>query len=139
MSNRASDADRSQVAEMLRESAAEGRLTIDELSERVNEVMASKTYADLHRSLRELPEYDSYKPWQKVSRSEIEVVGLAAKKRSKKLRLVGPVIVGAVMLILLSSLSGIIAGILLLPFKIVLYLALITVVVRIFRFFVRSR
>lgn len=138
MSNRASDADRSQIAEMLRESAAEGRLTIDELSERVNEVMSSKTYADLHRCLRELPEYDSYKPWQKISRSEVEIVGMAPKKRPRRLRLLGPVIVGAIMLILLSSLTGIVAGLLLLPLKIIFYLALVTVVFRIFRFFVRN-
>lgn len=139
MSNRASDADRSQITEMLRESAAEGRITIDELSERVDEAMNSKTYADLHRCLRELPEYDSYKPWQKVSRSEVEIVGMSVKKQQRKLRLVGPVIVGAIMLILLTSLSGIIAGLLLLPFKVIFYLALVTLVFRIFRFFVRSR
>lgn len=139
MSNRASDADRSQITEMLRESAAEGRITIDELSERVDEAMNSKTYADLHRCLRELPEYDSYKPWQKVSHSEVEIVGMSVKKQQRKLRLVGPVIVGAIMLILLTSLSGIIAGLLLLPFKVIFYLALVTLVFRIFRFFVRSR
>lgn len=149
MSNRASDADRSEVTDILRESAAEGRLNIDELSDRIHEAMNSKTYADLHRCLRELPQYDNYKPWQKqndfynpwqkINREDIEVVGHTSPARSRRLKIAVPVLVGLVVLVLMSSLTGVIAGILLLPFKLIFYIALVTVVIRVFRFFARRK
>jgi hypothetical protein len=52
---RASDADRERVAEILREAAGEGRLTLDELDERLETVYASKTYAELAPVTRDLP------------------------------------------------------------------------------------
>ncbi len=52
---RASDADRHQAAEVLREAAADGRLTLDELQERLDGVFAAKTYAELERYTRDLP------------------------------------------------------------------------------------
>ncbi len=44
---RISDADRHQVAELLRTAAGEGRLDLDELDERLEQTFAAKTYADL--------------------------------------------------------------------------------------------
>ena len=44
---RISDADRHQVAEILREAAGEGRIDLDELDERLEATYAAKTYADL--------------------------------------------------------------------------------------------
>lgn len=52
---RASDADRERVAEVLRTSAAEGRLELDELDERLRAVYAARTYADLEPILVDLP------------------------------------------------------------------------------------
>ena len=52
---RASDADRERVAEALREAYAEGRLTVDEHSERVDAVYAAKTLGDLVPLTRDLP------------------------------------------------------------------------------------
>jgi hypothetical protein len=52
---RASDADRERVAEVLRTSAAEGRLDLDELDERLRAVYAARTYADLEPILVDLP------------------------------------------------------------------------------------
>lgn len=52
---RASDADRDQVADELREALAEGRLTPDEHSERLDAVYAAKTYADLAPIVADLP------------------------------------------------------------------------------------
>ncbi len=52
---RASDADRERVAEVLRNSAAEGRLELDELDERLRAVYAARTYADLEPILVDLP------------------------------------------------------------------------------------
>lgn len=44
---RISDADRHNVAEVLREAAGQGRLDLDELDERLEATFAAKTYADL--------------------------------------------------------------------------------------------
>ncbi|HEY6497727.1 MAG TPA: DUF1707 domain-containing protein [Trebonia sp.] len=52
---RASDADRERVANVLRESAGDGRLTLDELDERLDAVYAAKTYAELEPITHDLP------------------------------------------------------------------------------------
>lgn len=52
---RASDADRERVANVLREAAGDGRLTMDELDERLDSVYAAKTYADLEPLTSDLP------------------------------------------------------------------------------------
>ncbi|NEC08492.1 DUF1707 domain-containing protein [Streptomyces sp. SID7909] len=44
---RASDADREAVVEQLREAAAEGRIDMDELDERLNLALTAKTYGEL--------------------------------------------------------------------------------------------
>jgi hypothetical protein len=44
---RASDADREQTAEILRHAAGEGRLTVDELEERLNRVYETKHHSEL--------------------------------------------------------------------------------------------
>jgi Domain of unknown function (DUF1707) len=53
---RISDADREQVAARLREHFAEGRITPDELDERISAVFAAKTYGDLRHVLADLPD-----------------------------------------------------------------------------------
>jgi hypothetical protein len=52
---RVSDADRHRVAEVLREAAAEGRLDLDELDERLGAAYAAKVYADLVPLTLDLP------------------------------------------------------------------------------------
>lgn len=52
---RASDTDRYRVADLLRDAAAEGRLSMDELEERLDGVFAAKTYAELEPYTRDLP------------------------------------------------------------------------------------
>jgi Domain of unknown function (DUF1707) len=52
---RASDADRDRAAEVLREAAAEGRLSMDELNERLDLIYAAKTYAELAPVTADLP------------------------------------------------------------------------------------
>ena len=44
---RASDKDRERAAEVLREAAGEGRLSMTELDERLDAVYEAKTYAEL--------------------------------------------------------------------------------------------
>lgn len=52
---RASDADREQVVETLREAASEGRLDLDEFEERMTAAYAARTYGELDRLTRDLP------------------------------------------------------------------------------------
>lgn len=52
---RISDADRHQVAELLREAAGEGRLEPDELGERLEAAYGARVYADLVPLLADLP------------------------------------------------------------------------------------
>jgi hypothetical protein len=52
---RVSDADRHRVADILREAAAEGRIDIDELDERLESTYAAKTYGDLVPITSDLP------------------------------------------------------------------------------------
>ncbi|MFB9180152.1 DUF1707 domain-containing protein [Dactylosporangium sucinum] len=52
---RASDGDRERVAEVLRVAAAEGRLDLDEVDERLHAVYAARTYAELEPLTADLP------------------------------------------------------------------------------------
>lgn len=52
---RASHADRDQVVEILRDAAAEGRLTSEELDERVEAALTARTLRDLAALTRDLP------------------------------------------------------------------------------------
>jgi Domain of unknown function (DUF1707)/Cell wall-active antibiotics response 4TMS YvqF len=52
---RASDSDRERVADLLREAAAQGRIDMDELDERLEAVYGAKTYGELVPITRDLP------------------------------------------------------------------------------------
>jgi hypothetical protein len=52
---RASDADRERVAEVLRTAVVEGRLDLNEVDERLRQVYAARTYADLEPITKDLP------------------------------------------------------------------------------------
>jgi hypothetical protein len=56
---RASDADRERVVERLRRAAAEGRLAVDELEDRVALALAAKTHGDLQALTADLPKSSS--------------------------------------------------------------------------------
>jgi hypothetical protein len=53
---RVSDADRERVAERLREHYAAGRLSADELDERLSTTLSAKTFGDLRSVMTDLPE-----------------------------------------------------------------------------------
>jgi hypothetical protein len=53
---RVGDADRDAVAAQLREHYADGRLTLEELNERLDQAFAAKTKADLNTVMRDLPQ-----------------------------------------------------------------------------------
>jgi hypothetical protein len=52
---RASDSDRENVAEELRKSCVEGRITVDELDERLEDVMTARTLGELSELVSDLP------------------------------------------------------------------------------------
>jgi hypothetical protein len=52
---RASDIDRERFAERLRDAAGDGRLTMDELEERLEHVYSAKTFAQLEPLVKDLP------------------------------------------------------------------------------------
>jgi hypothetical protein len=52
---RVSDSERNQVIEVLKQHAAQGRLTLEEFEARVDETLAARTGTDLRLVLRELP------------------------------------------------------------------------------------
>ena len=52
---RVGDAEREAVASQLREHYADGRLTLDELNERLDLALSAKTRADLNGVMRDLP------------------------------------------------------------------------------------
>ena len=52
---RVGDADREAVAAQLRDHYADGRLTLDELNERLDQTFAAKTKADLTTVMQDLP------------------------------------------------------------------------------------
>jgi Flp pilus assembly protein TadB len=60
---RASDADREAVAERLRQATIEGRLTAEELEERLHAALRARTYGDLRRLIADLPA--SRAPWDR--------------------------------------------------------------------------
>lgn len=57
---RASDADRDRVAAALREHCAQGRITVDELNDRLDGVYGARTLGDLQKVTDDLPEEDMY-------------------------------------------------------------------------------
>lgn len=61
---RASDSDREDIVERLREAAAEGRLTMDEFEERMSSAYVARTYGELERLTSDLPVKQSTTPNQ---------------------------------------------------------------------------
>ncbi|MFC4111466.1 DUF1707 SHOCT-like domain-containing protein [Nonomuraea zeae] len=55
---RASDVDRDRVAAILREHTAQGRITMEEFNERLEQLYQSKTYGELARLTADLPDVD---------------------------------------------------------------------------------
>ncbi|GGO74601.1 DUF1707 SHOCT-like domain-containing protein [Nonomuraea cavernae] len=55
---RASDVDRDRVAAVLREHTAQGRITMDEFHERLEQLYKSKTYGELAHLTADLPDVD---------------------------------------------------------------------------------
>lgn len=80
---RASDAEREQVVAELREHAAQGRLTLEEFSQRIDEAYGAKTLAELEDVKRELPSVPALpdtRPRRKARRWLVSVMGGADRR-----------------------------------------------------------
>src|SRR5438552_13911692 len=65
---RASDADRERAVERLREHAVEGRLTLEEFTERMSAAYLARTNGELEQLARDLPSAHAAAPAVSVSR-----------------------------------------------------------------------
>ena len=77
---RASDAERERVAVSLREHCAAGRLTLEELSERLDEAYRARTAGELERALRELPAEAAPRPRRSPTRFTVSIFGGVERK-----------------------------------------------------------
>jgi hypothetical protein len=82
---RASDADRERLATQLRDHLAAGRLTLDELSERLDAVYRARTVGELEQLMRDLPattaQAPASPPGRKPTRWSVAVMGSVERKR----------------------------------------------------------
>ena len=74
---RASDADRARVADDLRAHCTAGRITIDELEERVGKAMAARTYGELREITADLPAISAPSPDGELAHKPTVVVQVA--------------------------------------------------------------
>jgi Domain of unknown function (DUF1707)/Cell wall-active antibiotics response 4TMS YvqF len=77
---RASDAERERVAVALREHCAAGRLTLEELSARLDEAYRARTGGELEAALRELPVEAVTRPRRSSKRFSIAIFGGVERK-----------------------------------------------------------
>ena len=85
---RASDAEREQAANALRDHLTEGRLTLDELVDRLDRVYAARTRAELEAVTRDLPATAAPAPTAKRARRHLVAI-MSGIDRSRRWRL-GP-------------------------------------------------
>jgi hypothetical protein len=84
----ASDAERERTSEALRQASVEGRLTLDEFSERVEQALAARTRDELQAVTRDLPAVAPGRPVQPVQgmavrqpvRSSISIMSAVERK-----------------------------------------------------------
>ena len=93
---RASDAERERAATALRDHLVEGRLTLDELAERLDRVYAAKTREELEAVSEDLPGAAALPPATKRSRRFL-VAFMSGIERSRRWRLAPKTTVIAVM------------------------------------------
>lgn len=77
---RVSDAERERVAAALRHHCAEGRLTLEELTERLDEAYRARTAAELGDVLRELPAEAAPRPRRSPKRFTLAIFGGADRR-----------------------------------------------------------
>jgi hypothetical protein len=84
---RVSDADRDRVTARLRDHFAAGRLTPDELDERISAALNAKTFGDLRRVMTDLPEPAQPPPWAQQPSRRAAPPWIARRRRPRVLPL----------------------------------------------------
>ena len=95
---RVSDSDRDQVAAQLRDHYAEGRLTAEELDERVTATLNARTAGDLRRVMADLPSPAVVQPGPDVPPHAAQASGLRRRRRPRVLPLVLLLLFAAILL-----------------------------------------
>ncbi len=83
---RVSDADREQVAEQLRDHAAAGRITLDELEQRAEQAYTAKTRAELSALLSDLPVADQPAAAGKNRHWTVAILGSSSRRFRRNVR-----------------------------------------------------
>jgi len=99
---RASDRDRDEYAEILRENYAQGRLTQEELNERLDAVYATRTLGGLQRLTADLPAQDLYDLPLPAAKSSVPTARTPGELEQRRSLQAGWVAWGTVNLITLS-------------------------------------
>lgn len=94
---RVSDADRDRVADRLRDHFGEGRLTPDELDERLSATLNAKTFGDLRRIMSDLPGPSPVSP-QPVQQPQQAAAPLITRRRPRIMPVVLLVLFAALLL-----------------------------------------
>jgi hypothetical protein len=87
---RASDADRAEVADALRAHCAAGRITIEELDERVGKAMTARTYGELRELTTDLPALQSPAVPESVAVEPISGRGRGVRPFTMRVEVHGP-------------------------------------------------
>ncbi len=95
---RTSDADRDRVAALLRDHFAEGRLTPEELDERLTATLNAKTFGDLRRVLADLPGPAPVPLQAERARPQAAPVWITARRRPRLLPLAALALIAALLI-----------------------------------------
>jgi hypothetical protein len=130
---RASDADRERITARLREHFAEGRLTRDELDERITAALSARTFGDLRAVMTDLPDPAPVLPQSRTLPRGVAGPGGQARPMRPVFVRRGPRLLPLAMLLLLVATLGSGGGFVLLAIvQVVLVFLLLTGVVALF-------
>jgi hypothetical protein len=87
---RASDADRAQVADALRTHCAAGRITVEELEQRIGEAMTARTYGELRELTADLPALQSPAGPESMAIEPISTRGAGIRPFTMRVEVHGP-------------------------------------------------
>jgi hypothetical protein len=123
---RISDADRDRVTTRLRDYYAEGRLTSDELDERITAALSAKTFGELRQVMKDLPQSPVTPPPQTQQRRTQSRPPWFARRRRPRLL---PLVLLLVLAVLLIPGAGWLFSLL---FKLILVFWLVAIVAGLF-------
>jgi len=92
---RVGDAERTRVTEALHDHFAQGRLTRDELDERLDATLSAKTYGDLRRVTQDLPMAGVAQPDQAIARPRL--------RRPRRVPFLAPLVIAFLVIGALSA------------------------------------